>query len=51
MSERFEKVKGYYLSGLWNGEMVRNAVGRWITAAEAEEIFAAEKIDSQEMEE
>ena len=51
MSAKFEKVKNYYLNGLWNGEMVRNAVGRWITEAEAEEIFAAERIDSREAEE
>jgi hypothetical protein len=37
-SEKFETVKQYYESGLWNETMVRNAVGRWITAEEYEEI-------------
>lgn len=35
MSPKFNKVKGYYDSGLWNKTMVRNAVVKgWITAAE-----------------
>lgn len=35
MSPKFEKVKGYYDSGLWNKKMVRNAVVKgWITAEE-----------------
>ncbi len=39
MSEKFEKVKKYYNSDLWNVKMVRNAVGKkWITAEEFEEI-------------
>ena len=39
MSEKFEKVKKYYDSGLWNVKMVRNAVGKkWITAEEFETI-------------
>lgn len=39
MSPKFEKVKKYYDSGLWNKTMVRNAVvKRWITAEEYEEI-------------
>lgn len=37
-SARFEKVKGYYDRCLWNRQMVMNAVGKWITAEEAEEI-------------
>ena len=37
MSEKFEKVKKYYDSGLWNVKMVRNAVGnKWITVEEFE---------------
>lgn len=40
-SPRFEKVKGYYDAGLWNAEMVHNAVGRWITSAEEQEIISA----------
>lgn len=39
MSKKFNLVKKYYDSGLWNKEMVRNAVVKgWITAAEYEEI-------------
>lgn len=39
MSPKFEKVKKYYDSGLWNKTMVRNAVVKgWITAEEFEEI-------------
>ena len=37
-SKKFETVKGYYDKGLWTEAMVRNAVGRWITAEEADEI-------------
>ena len=36
---KYDKVKKYYDSGLWNVKMVRNAVGKkWITAEEFEEI-------------
>lgn len=35
MSKHFKKVKGYYDSGLWSVERVRNAVVKsWITAKE-----------------
>lgn len=35
MSPKFEKVKKYYDSGLWNKTMVRNAVVKgWITVEE-----------------
>lgn len=35
MSPKFEKVKRYYDSGLWNKVMVKNAVRKgWITAEE-----------------
>ena len=35
MSPKFEKVKKYYDSGLWNKTMVRDAVVKgWITAEE-----------------
>ncbi|MBQ7718756.1 MAG: XkdX family protein [Clostridia bacterium] len=38
-SAKFEKVKGYYDSGLWNETRVRNAVIKgWITEEEYEEI-------------
>lgn len=39
MSPKFNKVKGYYNSGLWNKIMVRNAVVKnWITAEEYQQI-------------
>lgn len=37
-SKKFEKVKAYYEQGLWDKARVHNAVGRWITAVEYEEI-------------
>lgn len=37
-SKNFNKVKKYYDEGRWTIEMVYNAVGRWITAEEFEEI-------------
>lgn len=42
ISKKFDRVKGYYDKGLWTADMVRNAVGRWITADEAEEILNKE---------
>lgn len=39
MSKHFKKVKGYYDSGLWSIERVRNAVVKgWITAEEYKDI-------------
>lgn len=39
MSPKFNKVKRYYDNGLWNKEMVHNAVIKgWITAEEYVEI-------------
>lgn len=38
MSKNYSKVKAYYATGLWSIGMVRNAVGRWITAEEFVEI-------------
>ena len=35
---KFNQVLGYYRAGLWSLAMVRNAVGRWITAEEYKEI-------------
>ncbi len=29
--DRYETVKTYYDRGLWTEQMVKNAVGRWIT--------------------
>lgn len=39
-SRKFQAVKDYYEQGLWSEDMVKNAAGRWITQAEAEEILA-----------
>ena len=38
MSAKYEKVKNYYEKGYWSKEWVYNAVGRWITAEEYEQI-------------
>ena len=38
-SPKFGVVKDHYDNGRWNAAMVSNAVGRWITAEEAEEIL------------
>lgn len=37
-SAKFDKAKDYYDRGLWSITRVRNAVNRWITAAEFTEI-------------
>lgn len=39
MSAKYELVKGYYDKGLWNAERVQNAVGKWITQEECDEIL------------
>ena len=42
-SPKFEKVYGFYKSGTWNENQVRNAVKKdWITAAEFTEITGKE---------
>lgn len=46
-SPKFEIVKGYYERGLWNAQMVNNAVGRWITQEEAAELLGAEKEEAE----
>ena len=38
MSPKFELVKGYYDAGLWSAERVYNAIGKWITYEEYEQI-------------
>lgn len=38
MSKKYEKVKNYYDKGLWNENRVHNAVGKWITPEEYEQI-------------
>lgn len=42
-SAKFERVKRYYDAGLWTKQMVLNAVGKWITAAEYAEITAEQQ--------
>lgn len=42
-SPKYQKVKDYYDKGLWTTEMVQNAVGRWITAEEADEILGIQE--------
>lgn len=37
-SENYEKVRDYYKRHLWNLKQVRNAVGKWITEKEYQEI-------------
>jgi len=39
---KFEKVKGFYDAKLWSLGMVKNAVERWITATEYQEITGKE---------
>lgn len=46
MSKNFQKVKTYYDTGKWNAQMVRNAVGRWITKEEADEILGVNTTES-----
>lgn len=38
MSQNYEKVKNYYSLNLWSITQVHNAVNRWITPEEYEEI-------------
>lgn len=38
-SPKFNTVKAYYDSRRWSRQMVTNAVGKWITEAEAAEIL------------
>lgn len=42
MSKNFEKVKSFYAAKLWSFGMVRNAVDRWITADEFQEVTGKE---------
>lgn len=39
-SKKYDKVRDYYIKGLWNTQMVQNAVGKWITQKEANKIIA-----------
>lgn len=41
MSKNFEKVKSYYILGLWDDTKLQNAVTKgWITQAEYDEIVS-----------
>lgn len=40
MSAKFELVRDYYRRGLWSAERVKDAVGKWITQAEADAILS-----------
>lgn len=42
-SKNFEKVKNYYFTKMWNLKKVQDAVGRWITEEEYEEITGLKK--------
>lgn len=42
MSKNFEKVKRFYDTKLWPLSLVVNAVDKWITAAECQEITGKE---------
>ena len=37
-SKNYFKIKDYYDRGLWSKDKVRNAIGKWITAEEYDEI-------------
>lgn len=50
-SKKFETVKRYYHAGVWTKKMVWNAVGRWITAEEFEEIVGKPYVVENEEEE
>ena len=43
-SENFEKVRKYYTNGTWSEQRVKNAVGRWITEAEKNEILLEKSV-------
>lgn len=43
-SPKFNTVKAYYDAKRWTRAMMLNAVGKWITEAEAEEILNAEEV-------
>nr|DAQ07870.1 MAG TPA: hypothetical protein [Caudoviricetes sp.] len=41
-SKNYEKVRRYFVNGLWSKKMTWNAVGRWITPEEYQEITGEE---------
>ena len=46
MSKHFKKVKGYYDSGLWSIERVRNAVIKGLITAEEYRIITGENFNT-----
>ena len=40
-SKWYEKIRNYYISGLWSREQVEAVVGKALTKEEAEEIISA----------
>lgn len=44
MSKHYEKVKNYYLHNIWSEQMVRNAIGKWITEDECEMILRSKEV-------
>lgn len=40
-SPNYQKVSDHYRFNRWNEQMVLNAVGRWITEEEAQEILSS----------
>jgi uncharacterized XkdX family phage protein len=49
MSKNYEKVKSYYILGLWDDIKLQNAVTKgWITQAEYEEIKALKEENQNE---
>lgn len=44
MSKYYEKVKNYFLQGVWSERMVKNAVGKWITQDECNMILRSKEV-------
>ena len=45
MNSKFDKVRNYYIKGLWDEKRVKNAVAKgWITHEEYNEIMIAEDV-------
>ena len=42
-SKWYDKIRSYYISGLWSKEQVLAVVGKALTAEEAEEILSLKK--------
>lgn len=43
-----EKIMKWYQQGLWTAEMVQNAIGKVLTAEQAEKIIKEEKTNDTE---